>query len=106
MSCEGCEFDVLDALHPRTLRRINALEVQFHYASVRNVSETWRRYCGIERNLLLAGFMPTYRVHWLFELWERHGHGRETLWREEHPEANPVRKGMYCSLPPWCTKAD
>ena len=76
MNCQGCEYDVLRALadSPASLRRIDAIEVQFHAAGTRAADANATSadlYCPIERMRLRGGLLPVYRYPFVFELWER-----------------------------------
>ena len=71
MNCEGCEFDVLEALlESGDIARVRLLQFGSHRMS--GLVSPVRRYCGIRRGLA-ATHTQVWGEPWQWERWERRG---------------------------------
>ena len=65
INCEGCEIDIIKALHASGANHIRWVEMQVHKPHV-----TAEQYCDIERAMRDMGFEISYRYEYVWELWE------------------------------------
>lgn len=71
MNCEGCEFEVLEAvLSTNLVKHLRNIQFDTH-STIKGLRDPIQRYCRIQQ-LLLRTHRPTYQYKFFLENWRRH----------------------------------